>query len=111
MLARPIRRSAYLLGRWLGLAVVVAAYAAASGLLEVAAVGILTGHTPPEPLLAVVFLAAQAVTLLTIAILLSTRIPAIAAGAVVRRRCSGWPGWPASLGALPASSTPTPSPR
>jgi ABC-type transport system involved in multi-copper enzyme maturation permease subunit len=82
LLARPIRRSAYLVGRWLGLALVVAAYAAASGLLEVAAVGLLTGHTPPEPLLAVVFLAAQAVTLLTIAILLSTRIPAIAAGAV-----------------------------
>lgn len=82
LLARPIRRSAYLVGRWLGLALVVAAYAVASGLLEVAAVGMLTGHTPPEPLLAVAFLAAQAVTLLTIAILLSTRIPAIAAGAV-----------------------------
>jgi len=82
MLARPIRRSTYLVGRWLGLALVVAAYAVASGLLEIAAIGLLTGHTPPEPLLAVMFLAAQAVTLLTIAILLSTRIPAIAAGAV-----------------------------
>jgi ABC-type transport system involved in multi-copper enzyme maturation permease subunit len=82
LLARPIRRSEYVVGRWLGLVVVVAAYAAASGFLEIGAVGLLTGHYPPEPVLAVVFLAAQAVVLLTIALLLGTRLPAIAAGAV-----------------------------
>jgi ABC-2 type transport system permease protein len=82
LLARPIRRSDYVVGRWLGLVVVVAAYAAASGFLEIGAVGLLTGHSPPEPVLAVVFLAAQAVVLLTIALLLGTRLPAIAAGAV-----------------------------
>ena len=82
LLARPIRRSEYLVGRWLGLVAVVATYAAASGFLEIGAVGLLTGHYPPEPVLAVVFLAAQAVVLLTIALLLGTRLPAIAAGAV-----------------------------
>lgn len=82
LLARPIRRSEYVVGRWLGLVAVVAAYAAASGFLEIGAVGLLTGHYPPEPVLAVVFLAAQAVVLLTIALLLGTRLPAIAAGAV-----------------------------
>jgi ABC-type transport system involved in multi-copper enzyme maturation permease subunit len=82
MLARPIRRSEYVVGRWLGLVVVVAAYAGASGFLEIGAVGLLTGHYPPQPFLAVVFLAAQAVVLLTIALLLGTRLPAIAAGAI-----------------------------
>jgi ABC-2 type transport system permease protein len=82
LLARPIRRSEYVVGRWLGLVVVVAAYAAASGFLEIGAVGLLTGHYPPEPVVAVVFLAAQAIVLLTIALLLGTRLPAIAAGAV-----------------------------
>jgi ABC-2 type transport system permease protein len=82
LLARPIRRSEYVVGRWLGLVAVVAAYAAASGFLEIGAVALLTGHSPPEPVLAVVFLAAQAVVLLTIALLLGTRLPAIAAGAV-----------------------------
>jgi ABC-type transport system involved in multi-copper enzyme maturation permease subunit len=82
LLARPIRRSEYVVGRWLGLVVVVAAYAAASGFLEIGAVGLLTGHYPPEPIVAVVFLAAQAIVLLTIALLLGTRLPAIAAGAV-----------------------------
>lgn len=82
LLARPIRRSEYVVGRWLGLVVVVAAYAAASGFLEIGAVGLLTGHIPPEPVLAVGFLVAQSIVLLTLALLLGTRLPAIAAGAV-----------------------------
>ena len=82
MLARPIRRADLIVGRWLGLVVVIAAYAASSGLLEIAAVRLVSGYTPPEPLLAVGFLAAQAVVLLTFAMLLSTRLPAIAGGAI-----------------------------
>jgi hypothetical protein len=41
-----------------------------------------SGYIPPQPLLAVGFLAAQAVILLTFAMLLSTRLPAIAGGAI-----------------------------
>jgi ABC-type transport system involved in multi-copper enzyme maturation permease subunit len=82
MLARPIRRADLVLGRWLGLVVIVVSYATASGLLEIAGVRLVTGYAPPEPLRAVGFLAGQAVVLLTIAILLSTRLPAIAAGAI-----------------------------
>ena len=82
MLARPIRRADLIVGRWLGLVLVIAAYAAGSGLLEIAAVRLVSGYTPPQPLLAVVFLAAQAVVLLTFAMLLSTRLPAIAGGAI-----------------------------
>jgi ABC-type transport system involved in multi-copper enzyme maturation permease subunit len=82
ILARPIRRADLIVGRWLGLVVVIAAYAAGSGLLEIAAVRLVSGYTPPQPLLAVVFLAAQAVVLLTFAMLLSTRLPAIAGGAI-----------------------------
>ena len=82
LLARPIRRAEYVLGRWLGLVVVVTAYAAASGFLEIGAVGLLTGHYPPEPVVAVAFLAAQAIVLLTVALVLGTRLPAVAAGAI-----------------------------
>jgi ABC-type transport system involved in multi-copper enzyme maturation permease subunit len=82
MLARPIRRAELIVGRWIGLVAIVAAYASASGLLEVAAVRLVSGYMPPEPVLAVAFLAAQAVVLLTFAMLLSTRLPAIASGAV-----------------------------
>jgi len=82
ILARPIRRIDLLLGRWLGLAVVVAGYAIGAGLLEVAIVGVVSGHTPPEPFLAVAFLAGQSIIVLTFALLLSTRLPSIAGGAI-----------------------------
>ena len=82
ILARPIRRIDLLLGRWLGLAIVVAGYAIGAGLLEVAIVGVVSGHTPPEPFLAVAFLAGQSIIVLTFALLLSTRLPSIAGGAI-----------------------------
>ena len=82
MLARPIRRADLVTGRWLGLVAIVVAYASAAGFLEIAAVGVVTGYAPPQPVVAVGFLCAQAIVLLTFAILLSTRIPAIAAGAI-----------------------------
>jgi ABC-2 type transport system permease protein len=69
-------------GRWLGLAIVVAAYAVLSGLLAIAVVGLVSGHVPPQPWVAVSFLAFQAVVVMTLALALGTRLPAIAAGAV-----------------------------
>ena len=82
MLARPIRRADLVVGRWLGLVVVIGAYAVVSGLLEIVAIGFVSGYYPPQIGQAVAFLAAQAIVLLTLAILLSTRLPAIAAGAI-----------------------------
>jgi ABC-type transport system involved in multi-copper enzyme maturation permease subunit len=82
MLARPLRRADLVVGRWLGLATVVAGYAALSGLLAIGVVGLLSGHVPPQPLVAVAFLASQAVVVMTLALALGTRLPAIAAGAV-----------------------------
>jgi ABC-type transport system involved in multi-copper enzyme maturation permease subunit len=82
MLARPLRRSDLLLGRWLGLSIVVGGYAAMSGLLAIAVVYLVSGHAPPSPLVAVAYLAFQAIIVLTLALALGTRLPAIAAGAV-----------------------------
>ena len=82
MLARPLRRSELVVGRWLGLSIVVAGYAALAGLLAIAVVGLVSGHVPPEPLTAVGFLAAQAIAVLTLALAFGTRLPAMAAGAV-----------------------------
>lgn len=82
ILARPIRRADLLIGRWLGLSIVVGGYAIGAGLLEIAVVGAVTGHTPPEPFLAVGFLAGQSIVVLSLAVLLSTRLPSIAGGAI-----------------------------
>jgi ABC-2 type transport system permease protein len=82
MLARPLPRASYLLGRWLGLAVVIVGYAIASGLLAIAVVGIVSGYLPPDPILPVAYLAGQALVLLALTVLLSTRLPPIAGGAI-----------------------------
>jgi len=82
ILARPIRRSELLLARWVGLALVVAVYAALGGGLEILVVRLVSGYLPPSPAVAVAYLAAEAIVLLTVAILLGTRLSAMAGGAI-----------------------------
>lgn len=82
LLSRPLRRVDLVLGRWLGLAVLVIAYAALSGALEIAVTAALTGWVPPDPLGAVAYLAVEGLVLMTLALLLSTRMSAVTGGAV-----------------------------
>jgi ABC-2 type transport system permease protein len=82
MLARPVPRASYLIGRWLGLALVIVGYAAASGLAAIAAVGVVSGYLPPDPFLPVAYLAGQALVLLAFTVVLSTRLPPIGGGAI-----------------------------
>ena len=82
ILARPIRRAEVMLGRWLGLAAVLVVYALAAGYLELAAVVLATGYSPVEPLTAPLYLAGESLILLTLAIVLSTRIASVAGGAM-----------------------------
>jgi ABC-type transport system involved in multi-copper enzyme maturation permease subunit len=82
LLARPVRRSDVVVGRWAGLAIVVAGYTAASGLLAIGVVALVSGHTPPLPLVAVGFLVFEALVVLTLGLSLGTRLPGIAAGAI-----------------------------
>jgi ABC-2 type transport system permease protein len=82
ILARPLRRADVLVGRWLGSALVVGLYAAASGLLAIGVTVLLTGYGPPDPLLAVSFLVGEALVLLTLTLALGSVLPSIAAGAI-----------------------------
>ena len=82
MLARPLRRAELVVGRWLGLSIVIGAYAALSGLLAIAVVALVSGHLPPQPFMAIGYLTFEAVAVLTVALTLGTRLPAIAAGAI-----------------------------
>ena len=82
MLARPLPRASYLLGRWLGLALVIVGYAVISGLLAIGVVGVISGYLPPDPILPVAYLAGQALVLLSLTVLLSTFLPPIAGGAI-----------------------------
>ena len=80
VIARPVRRAEYLLGKWLGVALLVCVYAVASGTVELVVVRALTGFAPPAPVDAVVYLCAEALVLLSLTILFSTRLSAITAG-------------------------------
>jgi ABC-type transport system involved in multi-copper enzyme maturation permease subunit len=82
VVTRPIRRSEVLLGKWLGLAVLLAGYAAIVCALEFAVVDWVSGFVPPNPLLVSVYLFAEAALLLTLSLFLSTRLPVIAAGVI-----------------------------
>jgi ABC-type transport system involved in multi-copper enzyme maturation permease subunit len=82
IVTRPIRRSDVLLGKWLGLAGLLAAYTAIVCGLEVAVVYWVSGFVMPDPVAAGAFLFAEGAVLLTLVLLLSTRLPAIAAGVV-----------------------------
>lgn len=82
ILARPVRRAEILLGKWSGNVIVLVVYAVAGSLLELAVVRLATGYTPPDPLSFVLYLSAETVVGVTFAILLSTVITPMAAGAV-----------------------------
>src|SRR5256714_11131183 len=79
ILARPVRRSEIVIGKWLGLAALVAIYAAFAGSLELAAVDWATGYLPPHPVELLVYVAAEGLTLLSLGLLLSTRLSGITA--------------------------------
>ena len=82
MLARPLRRTEVLLGRWLGLASLLVVYALVAGYLEIWAVALATGYVPADPMAAPPYLAAETLVLLTLALTFSTRIASVAGGAV-----------------------------
>lgn len=82
MLARPVRRSEVVIGKWLGLAVLVTAYAAGSAFLELTAVDWATGYSPPHPIELVLYVAAEGLTLLSLGLLLSTRLSGITGGVI-----------------------------
>ena len=58
------------------------AYTVASGLLAIGAAVLVSGYGPPEPFLAIGFLAGQALVLLTLTLALGSVLPSIAAGAI-----------------------------
>lgn len=82
VLARPLRRSSWLLQRWGGLAGLAAVYAALMG-SALLLIGRLTGgYTPDSPVRTLALLALQAVAVLTLGLYASTRLSTVPAGVV-----------------------------
>ena len=82
ILARPIRRSAVLVGKWLGLVLFGSVFVGLSGLAQLLVVWATTGYWAPSPFIGLALLAGQTTVLLTLGLLLSTVISPMASGIV-----------------------------
>lgn len=82
MMARPVRRSAVLVGKWLGLVAFGSGFVVIAGLAQFAVVEVIVGYWPPNPLQGLAMLALQTTVLLTLGLLLSTLISPMASGIV-----------------------------
>lgn len=82
VLARPVRRSSVLLGKWLGLAAFGCGYVVLAGLAQLLIVRAVVGYWPPSPATGLALLAAETVVLLTLALLLSSVVSPMASGIV-----------------------------
>ncbi len=83
VLARPIRRSHFLLGRWLGYATLLVVYVAAMGSLLLLVSRLIAGLELPNPVPALLLMALSALLLLTLSVLGSTLLSTLANGIVV----------------------------
>jgi ABC-type transport system involved in multi-copper enzyme maturation permease subunit len=82
ILARPVRRSAVLVGKWLGLVAFGTGFVVVAGLAQFAIVRATVGYWPPDPAVGLALLAAQTTALLTLGLLLATVISPLASGIV-----------------------------
>lgn len=83
ILTRPVSRAQFLLGKWVGLVVLTATYVTVASLAEFVVVNLTTGYTPPHPLMFIGFMVAETAVILTLALLVSTRMAPIAGGVIV----------------------------
>lgn len=91
MLARPVRRFAVLVGKWLGLVAFGTGFVVVAGLAQFVVVWSNVGYWPPQPVVGLALLAAQTAALLTLSLLLSTVISPMASGVVaVGIFCATW---------------------
>ncbi len=82
ILARPISRAEFVLGKWLGIVATVLVYAMPTTALQLVLVNVVVAYVPPHPLEFVLFVSAEAVVVLTLALALSTRLAGMVGGVV-----------------------------
>ena len=82
MLARPVRRSSVLLGKWLGLLTFGCSYAILAGFAQILVVRVTVGYWPPSPAAGLALLAAETIVLMTLALLLSSVVSPMASGII-----------------------------
>jgi ABC-type transport system involved in multi-copper enzyme maturation permease subunit len=82
ILARPVRRSHVLLGKWLGLVSFGCGYVLLAGIAQFLVVRATVGYWPPDPARGLALLAGETIVLLTLALLLSSVVSPMASGII-----------------------------
>jgi ABC-type transport system involved in multi-copper enzyme maturation permease subunit len=82
ILARPVRRSHVLLGKWLGLVTFGCGYVILAGIAQFLVVRVTVGYWPPDPARGLALLAGETIVLLTLALLLSSVVSPMASGII-----------------------------
>ena len=82
MAPRPIHRADIVIGRWLGLSLVVVIFTVTATLVELEIVNLVIGYLPPHPFEAISFLVAEGVVAVTMGLLFSTRVAPMTGGIV-----------------------------
>ena len=82
LLARPISRAEYVVGKWLGLGGLVLAYGGTATVIELLAVQAVSGYVPPHPVEFLAFVLGEGIVILTLALMLSTRLAGMVGGVI-----------------------------
>ena len=82
ILARPISRAEFVLGKWVGVVITILVYALPTTALQLFMVDRVVQYVPPHPLEFVVFISVEGVVILTLALALSTRLAGMVGGVI-----------------------------
>src|SRR5256886_13987111 len=82
ILARPISRAEFVIGKWLGVIVTIVVYALPTTALQLFMVDRVVQYVPPHPLEFVLFLTLEGIVILTLALALSTRLAGMVGGVI-----------------------------
>lgn len=91
VVTRPIRRGQVIIGKWIGLAFLVACYSFVVAALEMAVVDWVSGFLPQDPVAVAFYLFAEGAVLLSLVLAISTRLSTLATGVLgVALFGAGW---------------------
>ncbi len=82
ILTRPLSRADVVVGKWLALAILVSTYIAGTVAVELLGVKLITDYQPPSPVLTILYLVGETVVLMTLALLISTRLSGMTGGVI-----------------------------
>jgi ABC-type transport system involved in multi-copper enzyme maturation permease subunit len=82
ILTRPLSRADVVIGKWLALAALVTTYITGAVVIELVGIKLITDYQPPNPVALVLYLVGETVVLLSLTLLISTRLSGMTGGVI-----------------------------